>query len=133
MARGIHSARKSNRRVRRTAGTMIQQLESRLLMHFDPNDPNHFDPVPMAPIVGELKLSPHVGPFEPVDEVGTIPALNSNPDATAELYIDFDGNASTVWAGKTTGVTPAYDTDGDASTFTAGELTNIENIWERVS
>ncbi len=87
----------------------------------------------MSPIATSAKLSPHVGPFTSVTAVGTIPALNSDPDATAQLYLDFDGAPSTSWAGKTTGVTPAYDTDGDASTFTAGELANIQEIWARVA
>lgn len=128
----ITGSRTNGRRIRRAAAAGIERLESRTLMHFDP-DHDHFDPVPLAPVIDGTKLSPHTGPFKDVDEMGTIPALNSNEDATAQLYLDFDGSSSMSWAGKTTGLTPAYDTDGDASTFTAGELTNIQNIWARVA
>src|SRR4051812_1619796 len=121
-------------RLRRRSKALLEALEPRRLMHFDPDHPDHFDPpVTMSPLAIDAQLTPHVGPFKSVTASGTIPALNSDDDATAQLYLDFDGSASMSWAGKTTGTVPAYDTDGDAATFTAGELSNIEQIWERVS
>src|SRR5262245_49189329 len=98
-------------------GTYLEELESRLLMHFDPKDPDHFDPVPLSPIMQRAKLSPHVGPFKSATAAGTIPALNSDADATAQLYLDFNGADAMTWGSFTTTQTPAYDTDGDASTF----------------
>jgi hypothetical protein len=120
-------------RGRRVARAAMDALEPRRYMHFDPDHPDHFDRVPMSPLAINAPLSPHVGPFLSATAAGSIPALNSNPDATAQLYLDFAGYGSISWGGKTTGVTPAYDTDGDAGTFTAGELSNIQEIWSRVS
>ncbi|HEY7090473.1 MAG TPA: fibronectin type III domain-containing protein [Tepidisphaeraceae bacterium] len=113
--------------------TLLEELESRLLMHFDPHDPDHFDPVPLNPILRQSKLTPHVGPFKSATAAGTIPALNSDPDATAQLFLDFNGADAMTWGQFTTTQTPSYDTDGDPGTFTAGELTNIQQIWSRVS
>ena len=104
---GNVSSRRS--RLRRAVGVVVEGLEPRRLMHFDPNDPDHFDPVPLTPVGTSAQLSPHVGPFVAAGASNSIPALNSDPDATAQLYLDFNGYASTSWAGKTTGVTPAYD------------------------
>src|SRR5262249_54929550 len=61
------------------------------------------------------------------------PVLNSDEEAGAQLYLDFNGAPAMTWGSFTTAITPAYDTDGDASTFTPGELTNIQNIWARVA
>jgi hypothetical protein len=111
-------------RIGRAGKPVVEELEVRRLMHFAP--------VPLAPIGAAAQLTPHVGPFAAAG-ANSIPALNSDPDATAQLFIDFAGYGSISWGGKTTGVTPAYDTDGDPSTFTTGELSNIQQIWQRVS
>ena len=63
----------------------------------------------------------------------SIPALNSNPGATASLYLDFDGHFQAVWSSYTNITTPAYDVDGDATTFSDEELANIHTIWETVA
>ncbi len=63
----------------------------------------------------------------------SIPALNSNPGATASLYLDFDGHFQAVWSSYTNITTPAYDVDGDATTFSDEELANIQTIWETVA
>ncbi|HVT89389.1 MAG TPA: fibronectin type III domain-containing protein [Tepidisphaeraceae bacterium] len=125
---------KSRRRqIIRAAGAIVQSLEARLLMHFDPNDPDHFDPVPMNPILKAVTASPHKGPFKSAAIAASIPALNSDEDATAQLYLDFNGAAPMSWGSFTSAQTPAYDTDNDPSTFTAGELSNIQQIWARVA
>ena len=63
----------------------------------------------------------------------SIPALNSNPDAAASLYLDFDGHFQAVWSSYTNITTPAYNRDGDATTFSDEELANIQALWELVA
>ncbi len=63
----------------------------------------------------------------------SIPALNSNPGATASLYLDFDGHFQAAWSSYSNITTPAYDIDGDATTFSDAELANIHTIWETVA
>src|SRR5687768_3679075 len=41
-----------------------------------------------------------------------LPALSSRPGAAAKLFLDFDGDTSTVWGEFAPGTTPAYDQDG---------------------
>lgn len=132
MARGSKFHQRRSRQ-NRSIKPAIEGLESRILMHFDPDDPDHFDPVPLSPVKTATKLSPHVGPFKSATATASIPALNSDADATAQLFLDFNGAPATSWGNMTSAITPAYDTDGDPSTFTAGELTNISQIWSRVS
>ncbi|MGA2496150.1 MAG: cohesin domain-containing protein [Tepidisphaeraceae bacterium] len=62
-----------------------------------------------------------------------IPALNSDPTAYAQLYLNFVGAPAHRWAAYSVPVTPAYDQDGDPSTFSDGELTSIREIWARVA
>ena len=71
--------------------------------------------------------------MRPSSPLSSVPALNSNPSASAKLYLDFDGQPATSWDGYSVPATPAYDTDGDASTFSDSELANIQQIWARVS
>jgi hypothetical protein len=63
----------------------------------------------------------------------SIPALNSLPSATAQLYLDFNGHFEPVWGAYSNITTPAYSVDTDTSTFTEAEIANIENIWARVA
>jgi fibronectin type 3 domain-containing protein len=128
--RSVFASKSTSNRLSRAAGAVLESLEVRRLMHVDPNHPDHFDPVPMSPVGTVVPATPHVGPFAALADV---PELNSNLDATAQLYIDFDGAPSMAWGSYTSAVTPAYDTDGDATSFTAGELSNIEQIWSRVA
>jgi hypothetical protein len=65
--------------------------------------------------------------------LSSVPVLNSNPSATAQLYLDFNGHPAMNWDGYAVPATPAYDTDGDASTFSDTELSNIQQIWARVA
>lgn len=61
----------------------------------------------------------------------SVPALSSNPTATAKLYLDFDGDIARFWDGYNVPATPAYDLDGDATMFNASEISSIQEIWER--
>src|SRR4051794_1594311 len=65
--------------------------------------------------------------------LSAVPAMHSNPGATAKLYLDFVGAAATSWGTYSVPATPAYDTDGDATTFSASELSNINEIWSRIA
>ncbi len=62
-----------------------------------------------------------------------IPLLHSNSGASAKLYLDFVGAASTSWGGRSVPATPAYDQDGDASTFSDSEIANIREMFARVA
>ena len=63
----------------------------------------------------------------------SIPVLNSNPGATASLYLDFNGHFEPVWGSYNNVVTPVYDVDGDSTTFSDVELANMQTVWESVS
>ncbi|HEX2973421.1 MAG TPA: fibronectin type III domain-containing protein [Tepidisphaeraceae bacterium] len=65
--------------------------------------------------------------------LSAIPVLNSKPDATAQIYLDFDGDAASSWGEYSVWETPAYDRDGDETTFSSSELAAIEEIWARVA
>ncbi|MGE5611845.1 MAG: fibronectin type III domain-containing protein [Bacillota bacterium] len=68
-----------------------------------------------------------------ISPLSAIPALNSDPSAKAQLYLDFDGEADSTWGDYSVSATPAYDRDGDATTFSSSELADIEEIWARVA
>jgi hypothetical protein len=68
-----------------------------------------------------------------------VPVLRSNSNATAKIYLDFNGHTTTgtywnTWIapGKNI-VTPAYSLDTDTTTFNDAELTAIQQIWQRVA
>ena len=63
----------------------------------------------------------------------SIPALNSNSNAVASLYLDFNGHFEPVWGTYTNITTPVYDADGDMTTFSDLELANIRTMWETVA
>lgn len=70
---------------------------------------------------------------------GAIPALSSNPNATAKIYLDFNGHVTsdTWWNSKYNDdqdiVTAAYSTDSDKNSFSGSEIAAIEKIWQRVA
>lgn len=66
----------------------------------------------------------------------TVPSWSSRPQATAKLYLKFDGIAyEGNWGntGRAPGVVPAYSVDSDTSSFSATELNNLFEIWSRVA
>lgn len=66
--------------------------------------------------------------------LSSVPLLNSDPGAKAEIYLDFQGTSKiTTWGSYSVPATPAYDTDGDPTTFSDAELANIQQIWARVA
>jgi len=113
-------------------------LERRVMMHVDPNDPNHVDDIPenlVAPAVNAPATPTGSGNDTPVASapLTAVPALSSRPSAAAKIYLDFTGDTTTTWGSYTPGATPAYDTDGDATTFSDAELSSIREIFNRVS
>lgn len=62
-----------------------------------------------------------------------LPALNSNPSATVNLYLDFDGNFQESWGSIHDITTPPFTLDKDASTFSDYELDAIREIFARVA
>lgn len=65
--------------------------------------------------------------------LSSVPVLNSDPGATATIYLDFTGAGAQSWGSYNVPATPAFDQDGDATSFSAGELATIQQIWARVS
>lgn len=73
------------------------------------------------------------GTFATSNPLTSIPQLSSNPNATAKLYLDFNGHTQASWGSYSNAVTPVYDQDGDRTTFSSGELASISEIWARVA
>lgn len=65
--------------------------------------------------------------------LSSVPRLNSNPGAKAQLFLDFDGDIATRWGVYRVTATPAFDRDGDETTFSDGEVTSMREIWARVA
>ncbi len=63
----------------------------------------------------------------------SLPLLSSRPNATAKLFLDFNGNLQASWGSYLNVSTPAYDTDGNTSSFSTAERNAITEIWRRVS
>jgi hypothetical protein len=62
------------------------------------------------------------------------PALNSNPGALYNVFLNFTGfDYNGTWAGRTPGNVPAYTLDSDPTTFNSAEINNIKEIWARVA
>lgn len=63
-----------------------------------------------------------------------IPALNSNPGATAQLYLDFDGHfQSGTWGSYSNLNIPAFDKDGNSADYNAEEVAYIQDVWSIVA
>jgi hypothetical protein len=62
-----------------------------------------------------------------------VPARHSDPQATAKLFLDFDGHWEADWDGWLNVRTPAFDQDGDPAAFGSSELAAIDEIWARVA
>lgn len=64
--------------------------------------------------------------------------LNSSPNSTKTIYLDFNGHTTTGTAWNSSyGVSsinsPAYDIDGVPGSFSSTELNNIQTIWKMVA
>jgi hypothetical protein len=87
--------------------------------------------LPALPAAPDSQQTPF--PFGATFSLGSIPAYNSYPGASATIYLDFDGDFTPTWGTYHPGTTPAYDTDGDPTSFSQEELDNIYQIWSGVS
>ena len=63
----------------------------------------------------------------------SLPLLSSRPNATAKLFLDFNGNLQATWGSYLNVSTPSYDTDGNIGSFSTAERNAITEIWRRVS
>lgn len=66
----------------------------------------------------------------------SVTAYSSRPQATAKLFLDFDGiTFAGTWGstGRSPGVVPRYTTDGNTSGFSANEQQQIFEIYSRVA
>jgi len=111
----------------------LSSLRTRVQTHFI-NGVGHdfvWDPEPADaasdPVLAAATMSATLTPLD------GIPALHSNPGATASLYLDFNGHFEATWGGYSNVTTPVYDKDGDATTFNEVELANIMTVWELVA
>lgn len=62
-----------------------------------------------------------------------IPVLNSNPGASASLYLDFDGHFEATWGSYSNITTPALDFDSNPSAINAEEDQYIRDAWAIVA
>ena len=122
-------------------------LETRLMLHggceladvFLPDGSLHFDSVNQfvhgnrETTLPGTSINSGPGSALPGPVIGGVPALSSNPSATATLYLDFDGEPAQSWGSHSVTATPAYSTDSDTANFSDSELSNIHQIWARVA
>ena len=113
----------------RTRQLRIESLEHRRLMHGDAADHG-----PDLMFAGPPVLADK-GPGD-VSQLFQPPALSSNPDASAALYLDFNGHfESGVWAEgqRANNISvPVFSRDANI-TFSVEELEMIEDIWAAVA
>lgn len=62
-----------------------------------------------------------------------IPQLDSNPDAFAQLYLDFDGHFESEWSGRHNINSPVFSLDADRTTYSEWELATIREVWAIVA
>lgn len=123
--------------IQQAVACTIENLEPRKLMSADSQQSQVYHGVyctcclpKSLPVDYDAK--PVAGPQQQFS-LATIPALNSNESADAQIYLDFDGAAAMTWGSFNATTTPAYDTDNNTAAFSNSELENIQQIWARVS
>lgn len=99
--------------------------------HFD--SVNQFSQGNKKTTLAGTSIDGGAGAVSPGPVIGGVPALSSNPSATAKLYLDFDGEPAQSWGSYSVTATPAYSTDSDTANFSDSELANIQQIWARVA
>src|SRR5205809_6415700 len=121
--RRFHNAARSYsvRNSAQFAAVEFLSLESRRLMHVDPNNPNHVDELPddlgVFPVITADPTTGSGGApggATASSPLSAVPALSSRPPASAKIYLDFTGDTTNTWGSYRPGATPAYDTDGDS-------------------
>ena len=117
--------------------TAVEQLDPRLMMHSG----SILGDIPLELMKdGDAAFQPAevVDMREALDFSRNVPALNSNPDAAATLYLDFDGNFEAGSWTNSRGTyrnisTPAFDLDGTPETFSLQERLIIRDAWATVA
>lgn len=128
----MHRKSRKSRREHAAGDFRFTTLESRLMMSANPLIGACACPMCTGQLTGAQASVPAstviaaAAPAVTSSVASTIPALNSNPSATAKLFLDFRGDTNDH-------NTPAFTQDGDASTFNASEISAIRQIWQRVS
>jgi len=99
-------------------------------------DPAYFSlPINQLPVIAPVNNSA----TDSVQPLNSLPLLSSNPNATAKIFLDFDGSVTsgTAWNflynNGSDFITPAYSLDTDTSSFSTTELDAITEIWQRVA
>ena len=110
---GGNSAGGGSRRARRLR---LERLDARILL-YAPTPPELF---PIGEEPAELASAP---PATMETQPNGLPILNSFPEASVGIYLDFDGYGSNL----------PYDRDGDPDTFDADEQANIYEGWYRLA
>ena len=60
--------------------------------------------------------------------------MDSNPDASKNIYIDLNGHEQSNWnGGSKDASTPAFDIDGQRDHFSLTELQLIEDSWQHAA
>ena len=101
-------------------------------------DPVEVDPAPEADFALSTEFAPPAdfaggsGSAAPIP-ITELPALESNPGAPVDLYLDLNGHYEPQWGAYSNATTPVYDIDGDDTTFSETELSRIQTAWEMVS
>lgn len=95
----------------------------------------HGLPIP----VNGAQINTSSSPITTANSSLSFPLLSSNPNATAKIFLDFDGvtTSGTSWNSAYNGganiITPGYSIDSDTTAFTDAEINAIVEIWQRVA
>src|SRR5688572_19675196 len=136
------SHRKISRRVRAfdlaakpITNYRLQMLENRTLLCAVPHVsavPHMDDAAPLDPPAVNagrgvsIDAPASIASFDTADS--GLPLLNSNPDAFAQLLLDFDGRSEYAQS-----YSEGWDTNGDPTTFDAYEQSWIVDMWQRTA
>lgn len=86
----------------------------------------------------EPRMNPGTFPGPMVQDLGSVPAFASYPEANHTIYLDFNSHTTTgsTWNGSKYGTqiyTPAYNTDGSPNYFSVAEQIAIREIYNSVA
>jgi hypothetical protein len=109
----------NSRRRQRSHAVPVELMESRTLL--------------TATVAGLTETPPEDTSGSALHPLSDIPVLNSNPDAYAQLYLDFDGNFESMWHGYRNITSPVFSLDTDRTTFSDWELATIDEVWACVA
>src|SRR5688572_23522510 len=111
-------------RVVQAAAMELASLEPRIMYCIDGDHYHPSPPVfnPWGTFGGQVVVQPQqlTGPYNTgasggalfTNPLSSIPALNSNPGASASIFLDFNGALAQGWGSYSATATPAYSQDG---------------------